>query len=232
MINALLWHARATAGTLSAGSDPWRPGIIHRLDRDTTGLIMVAKTDEAHWRLAGQFERRTIKKTYLAIVHGTPPLESDLIDQPLAVHPKFRERYAVRPDIGRPAQTVYTVKERFDGFAIVELAPKTGRTHQLRVHMAHIGFPMVGDVMYGGRMVTLRDLIGEHGTVQPQDSAASLDEPLIERQALHAFRLQFVHPLQFHRMVLEAKPPADMVRLAELLRRYRPLAKPTAKKAK
>jgi 23S rRNA pseudouridine1911/1915/1917 synthase len=214
LINALLWHARETAGTLSSGSDPWRPGIIHRLDRDTTGLIMVAKTDEAHWRLAGQFERRTIRKTYLAIVHGNPPLDSDLIDAPLAVHPKMREKYAVRPDIGKPAQTIYSVRERFDGFALVELAPRTGRTHQLRVHMAHIGHPMVGDTMYGGQPVSLRDLTGR-----------STDDPtsLIDRQALHAFRLQFVHPLKFHRMILEAPPHADMLHLLTMLRKHRKL---------
>lgn len=212
LINALLYHAQQTSGTLSTGSDPWRPGIIHRLDRDTTGLILIAKTDEAHWRLAGQFERRSIRKTYLALVHGTPSLDSDLIDAPLAVHPRVREKYAVRPDIGKPAQTVYTVRERFDGFALLELAPRTGRTHQLRVHLAHLGHPIVGDTMYGGLPVSLRDLTGR---------ATDSTEPLICRQALHAFRLQFVHPTQFHRMVLEARPPADMVRLAELLRRWR-----------
>ncbi len=212
LINALLFHAQQTHGTLSAGSDPWRPGIIHRLDRDTTGLILIAKTDEAHSRIAGQFERRTIKKTYLAIVHGGPSLDSDLIDAPLAVHPKIREKYAVRKDIGRPAQTVYTVKERFRGYTLLELAPKTGRTHQLRVHCSHAGFPIVGDVAYGGRPVSLRDLTGD-----AQADAASL----IERQALHAYRLQFVHPKKFTRMVLEAPLPADMRQVLALLRRHR-----------
>lgn len=211
LINALLWHAQETAGTLSTGSDPWRPGIIHRLDRDTTGLILIAKTDEAHWRLAGQFERRTIKKTYMAIVHGNPTLDADLIDAPLGVHPKFREKYAVRPD-GRPAQTLYTVRERFDGFCLVELAPRTGRTHQLRVHMAHLGHPIIGDTTYGGQPISLREITGK----QTDDPT-----PLLERQALHAFRLQFVHPLKFHRQVLEAPLPPDMVKMVELLRKYR-----------
>ena len=212
LINALLYHAQQTGGKLSTGSDPWRPGIIHRLDRDTTGLILIAKTDEAHWRLAGQFERRTIKKTYLAIVHGELALDSDLIDAPLAVHPKVREKYAVRHDIGKPAQTVYTVAERFKGFTLVELAPKTGRTHQLRVHLAHIGHPIVGDYTYGGRMISLHDITGRK---------ADSEAPLIDRQALHAYRLQFVHPTEFHRMQLEAKPPEDMINIAELLRKYR-----------
>jgi 23S rRNA pseudouridine1911/1915/1917 synthase len=212
LINALVYHAQQTAGTLSTGSDRWRPGIIHRLDRDTTGLILIAKTDEAHWRLAGQFERRTIKKTYMAIVHGEPPLDCDLIDAPLAVHPRIREKYAVREDIGKPAQTVYTVRERFKGFTLLELAPKTGRTHQLRVHCSHSGFPIVGDTMYGGQLVTHRDISGK---------TTDAGESLIERQALHARRLQFVHPARFHRMVLEAPLPPDMERILDLLRRYR-----------
>ncbi len=218
LINALLWHAQETKGTLSVGSDPWRPGIIHRLDRDTTGLILIAKTDEAHWRLAGQFERRTIKKTYLALVHGEMELDSDLIDAPLAVHPKIRERYAVRTDIGKPAQTVYVVKERFRGYTLLELLPKTGRTHQLRVHCAHIGHPIVGDVAYGGKAITLRDIEGGRVKAKTTEDA---DEPLIERQALHAHRLQFVHPTLFTRMHLEAPMPADMHHIADLLRIHR-----------
>ena len=237
LINALLWHARQTHSTLSTGSDPWRPGIIHRLDRDTTGLILIAKTDEAHWRLAGQFERRTIKKTYLAIVHGVVELESDLIDAPLAVHPRIREKYAVRADIGKPAQTVYTVKERFKigraGYTLLELAPKTGRTHQLRVHCAHMGHPIVGDSMYGGRQITVADIAGEtrnakHETRHtkaagtelspPHASLGTQDSVLITRQALHAFRLQFVHPTLFTRMHLEAAVPPDMTQILDLLR--------------
>jgi 23S rRNA pseudouridine1911/1915/1917 synthase len=221
LINALLYHAEQTHSTLSAGSDPWRPGIIHRLDRDTTGLILIAKTDEAHWRLAGQFERRTIKKTYMAIVHGLVELDSDLIDAPLAVHPKIREKYAVRADIGKPAQTIYTVKERFKigraGYSLLELAPKTGRTHQLRVHCSHIGHPIVGDSMYGGRQITLGDMVppkAQSSVLRAQPSS----DPLITRQALHAYKLQFVHPALFTRMILEAPLPPDMVHIMELLR--------------
>lgn len=211
MTNGLVYHALQTAGTLSVGSDPWRPGIIHRLDRNTTGLILVAKTDEAHWRLAGQFERRSIRKTYLAVVHGHPALDSDLIDAPLGVHPAMREKYTVRQDIGRPAQTVYQVKERFKRFTLLELYPKTGRTHQLRVHLSHVGLPIVGDVTYGGRPVTRKDITG-HST----DSAAVL----IARQALHAWKLQFVHPSKFNRMALEAPIPADISEFLTLLRQY------------
>ena len=210
LINGLVHHARRTAGTLSTGSDPWRPGIIHRLDRNTTGLILIAKTDEAHWRLAGQFERRTIHKTYMAVVHGNPSLDSDLIDAPLGVDPKDRERYAVRKDgEGRPAQTIYRVLERFGRFCLMELSPKTGRTHQLRVHLSFIGHPIVGDRLYGGREVSAFDIT---------QKAKASHESLIQRQALHAFRLQFVHPTRFNRMILEAPLPADMNELLSFLR--------------
>jgi len=223
LINALMFHAQKTNSTLSAGSDPWRPGIIHRLDRDTTGLILIAKTDEAHWRLAGQFERRTIKKTYMALVHGLVELDSDLIDAPLAVHPRIREKYAVREDIGKPAQTVYTVLERFpvgrSGYTLLDLGPKTGRTHQLRVHCAHIGHPIVGDTTYGGREITFQDLVPlSKREARAGGAAATPGEPLIRRQALHAYRLQFVHPLKFHRMALEAVIPPDMQHMIDLLR--------------
>ncbi len=212
LINGLVHHARQTAGTLSTGSDPWRPGIIHRLDRNTTGLILIAKTDEAHWRLAGQFERRTVKKTYIAIVHGNPSLDSDLIDAPLGVDQKDRERYAVRRDEhGRPAQTVYRVLERFGRFSLMELSPRTGRTHQLRVHLSFIGHPIAGDTLYGGKAISLSDITGQANAEQM---------PIIERQALHAHRLQFVHPTRFNRMILEAPLPPDMI---ELLRHLRPI---------
>jgi 23S rRNA pseudouridine1911/1915/1917 synthase len=226
LINALLYHAQQTGGELSTGSDPWRPGIIHRLDRDTTGLILIAKTDEAHWRLAGQFERRTIKKTYLAIVHGNMELESDLIDAPLGINPKAREKYCVRTDQGggKPAQTVYIVKERFNGYTLLELQPKTGRTHQLRVHLAHVGHPIVGDVTYGGKAITMRDILGEKAALKIKNQKSKIknppshDDPLIERQALHAHRLQFVHPTLFTRVHLEAAMPPDMQHIVELLR--------------
>ncbi|GEM_PF-51579 len=221
LINALLFHAEKTNSTLSTGSDPWRPGIIHRLDRDTTGIILVAKTDEAHWRIAGQFERRTVRKTYMALVHGIVELDSDLIDAPLAVNAKIREKYAVRTDIGKPAQTVYTVKERYRtggpggaGYTLLELAPKTGRTHQLRVHCQHIGHPIVGDSMYGGRQITANDVLPtQRSTPSTQEAGA----PLITRQALHAFRLQFVHPTLFTRMDLQAKIPPDIAHMLDLL---------------
>ncbi|MCL2640196.1 MAG: pseudouridine synthase, partial [Phycisphaerales bacterium] len=132
------------------------------------------------------------------------------------------EKYAVRHEVGKPAQTVYNVMERFKGYTLLELLPRTGRTHQLRVHLAHIGHPIVGDVMYGGKEITMRDL-----TVSPRlrrgGEPEDMTTPLIVRQALHAYRLQFVHPTLFTRMHLEAGMPGDIVGIVELLRRYRML---------
>src|SRR5207244_2131219 len=179
----------------------WRPGILHRLDRNTTGIMLVAKSDEAHWRLARQFENRTIQKAYVAVVHGVPELLADVIDMPIGRDRYVREKQAVRKigNGGRPAVTLYQVQEVFQTpagaslehsafpvdrrhpappqrFSLVKLSPKTGRTHQLRVHMAHSGYPIVGDTMYGGRVF-------QHG----QDSTDGTFR--LERQALHAYEI-------------------------------------------
>ena len=211
----------------------WRPGILHRLDRNTTGIMLIAKSDEAHWRMARQFENRTIQKTYVAIVHGVPQLLSDVIDLPIGRDRYVRERQAVRKieNGGKEAVTRYEVRETFEGsgfkvqgsaeegirlvdsshakdkhfsapprrFSFVKLTPKTGRTHQLRVHMSAIGFPMVGDTMYGGRVFEWGDF-------------------RFARQALHAFEISFVHPVTLERMTLSAPLPPDMTRLMEILK--------------
>ncbi len=203
----------------------WRPGILHRLDRNTTGIMLVAKSDEAHWRLARQFENRTIRKTYLAVVHGVPELISDVIDLPIGKDKYVREKQAVRKEEngGRVAQTLYTVEETFERhptavlqpspfvhdrklpvpperFAFVRLGPRTGRTHQLRVHMMAIGHPMVGDTMYGGRVF---------------ESPAA---PPFARQALHAAEITFVHPVTLETMTLTAPLPPDLLGLIATLR--------------
>ncbi len=144
LVNAMMYYCQ----NLSHGDDPVRPGIVHRLDKDTTGVIVVAKDDEAHWRLAMQFERRKIHKEYLAVVEGEFDLDSDRIDAPIGAHPAVRERYSVRKEIGRPAATVFQVIERLNGFTFVRLLPETGRTHQLRVHMSYMRHPIVADNMY------------------------------------------------------------------------------------
>ncbi len=211
LANALAYYANS----LSHGEDPFRPGIVHRLDKHTTGIMLVAKTDEAHWRLSLQFERRTVQKTYLAVVHGNPHLDADTIDAPIGVHPVVREKFAVmvrqnKIDLARSAITRYVVGERYGDYALVQLFPKTGRTHQLRVHMSHIGHPIVGDTMYGGRPVSEFDILGR-GSV----------EPLFVHQALHAWRIQFRHPILERPMELEAPFPPPFRTLVTLLRNAR-----------
>ncbi len=219
LANGLVFYANQ----LSHGEDPFRPGIVHRLDKNTTGIMLVAKTDETHWRLSLQFERRTIQKTYLAIVHGNPQLDGDTIDAPIGVHPVVREKFAVmirenKIDVARAAVTYYEVAERYrgpalsprqraEGYSLVKLFPKTGRTHQLRVHMSHIGHPIVGDTMYGGRVISEFDLTGT-GSV----------EPIFAHQALHAWKIQFRHPILEKRMELEAPFPAPFKKAINLLR--------------
>lgn len=203
------------AASLSHGEDPFRPGIIHRLDKNTTGVMLVAKTDEAHWRLALQFEKRTVEKTYLGIVEGEPELDADVIDLPLAAHPRIKDRYIVpglreRPDLYKQAVTTYRVAERYRGFALVHLHPRTGRTHQLRVHMSYIGHPLMGDTFYGGHLYSERDLTGAGG-----------DEPLIAWQALHAWRIRFTHPILRRPMEIEAPIPQTLERIVSLLRQHR-----------
>lgn len=211
LVNALAFHA----STLSSGSEQYRPGIVHRLDKFTTGVILVAKTDEAHWRLALQFERRTVQKTYLAVVEGEVQLDSDVIDAPIGVHPVVREKFAVmvrqnKINISKSAVTTYEVAERFRGYSLVKLFPKTGRTHQLRVHMSHIGHPIVGDIMYGGMPVSEKSISGQGS-----------DETFLRHQALHAWRIEFRHPISEHHMAIEAPFHKAMKFLVFLLRRWR-----------
>lgn len=195
---------------LSSAGGPTRPGIVHRLDRDTSGVLVVAKTDRAHFALSEQFEQRTVSKEYFAIVVGNPDRDRDVIDLPIGVHPYQREKMAVRRDhsTSRPAETFYEVLERFDGYATVRLVPKTGRTHQLRVHLHSIGCPVLCDKLYGGRSQLTR------GQLQGDPLNADI---LLDRQALHARRLAIAHPETGERMTFEALLPADIERvLAEL----------------
>jgi 23S rRNA pseudouridine1911/1915/1917 synthase len=188
--------------------------VVHRLDRHTTGLLVFAKTEIAHWRLARQFERRQTQKRYLAIVQGEVEPLADLIDLPLGKHPTVREKYAVRFDeTGKPSQTVYHVRELYRGFTLLELELRTGRTHQIRVHLSYLGYPVAGDDMYGVRTGWAggpeRD-----GAATGQDSTA----PLIGRQALHAAVLSFVHPVTREPMSFRSPLPPDMRNLVLTLR--------------
>ncbi|RMH29715.1 MAG: RluA family pseudouridine synthase [Planctomycetota bacterium] len=220
LLNGLAWHFRHASrvgGTLSPlGADDARPGVVHRLDRDTTGVIVFAKDEEAHWRLGRQFETRRVEKRYLALVLGVPDPPAGVIDLPLGPHPSrakgHREKQVVRHDtFGKPSVTLYRTLERFDGFALVELELRTGRTHQIRVHLAHEGWPIVGDDMYGGPILTGADL----GADPP-------GRTLMGRQALHAALLEFAHPATGEPLRFTAPVPDDVRALVSLLRSYRP----------
>lgn len=213
LVNALQFHYD-TLSTL-AGED--RPGIVHRLDRDTTGLILVARDDQAHRMIAAQFEQRTIHKEYLALVAGDPERDSDYVEKTIGFHPTNREKMAIRrpEDGGKEAVTFYEVLERFRGFALVRCKPRTGRTHQIRVHLAHVGHPILADKAYSGRdRFTLGDLLGHP---EGPDGATVL----LDRQALHAHTLKLTHPLTGQPLSFTADLPADMARTLDLLRRHR-----------
>jgi 23S rRNA pseudouridine1911/1915/1917 synthase len=211
-------------GTLSSRGGPTRPGIVHRLDRDTSGVIVIAKNNQAHDALAAQFKSRVAEKEYLAIASGAPNLDRDVIDEPIGEHPTHREKKAIRREDAnaRPAVTEYEVVERFRGYALVRARPKTGRTHQIRLHLAHIGCPVLCDRLYGGRArITELELIPRDKMRQDTADAAALSQPLLERQALHAHRLAITHPKSGVRMQFEAPLPDDMERALAALRRWR-----------
>jgi 23S rRNA pseudouridine1911/1915/1917 synthase len=201
-------------GGLSTIGGPSRPGIVHRLDRDTSGAILIARHDQAHTKLAAQFEARTIEKEYFAIVLGCPDRDRDYVDQPIGVHPKQRDKMAIILDESRSrtARTFYEVAERFDGFAVVSVFPKTGRTHQIRVHLSHIGCPVLCDRLYGGRSQITR------GEIRRDPTDETL---LLTRQALHARRLKFTHPATGKPMEIEVPLPPDLASVLAELREYR-----------
>ncbi len=208
LVNALAFYS----DKLSSGLGEFRPGIVHRLDRNTTGVMIVARNNTAQWKIAKQFERRQVRKTYLAIVHGVPELTSDRISAPLGVHPRVREKYAIRPQTGKESITFYEVIESFRGFSLLEMAPKTGRTHQIRVHLSYIKHPIVADDMYGGKLVYPWQL---------KDTESAVEEPVISRFALHASTIEFKHPTTEKIVKFEAPLPEDMQSLLDMLRKYR-----------
>lgn len=261
LINALAYHFRhrsSSGGSLSAvGGEFARPGVVHRLDRHTSGVIVFAKRDEAHWKLGHQFEHRRADKRYLAVVQGLVEPDADVIDLPIGPHPSrekgYREKYVVRHDeLGKNAVTIVRVRERYRvhppsgssfspvaglslaassairtpgwesaerrdagerprgpvvqgkaaGYSLVELELKTGRTHQIRVHLSHLGWPIVGDDMYGGEAYA--------------DAAGTT---LIARQALHACILGIHHPISGEPLVFKAPLRGDMAAMVHDLRR-------------
>ena len=189
LVNALL----AMCPDIQGIGGEIRPGIVHRLDKDTSGLMMVAKTHQAHIDLSAQIKARHVTKGYLALVEGAPNPPEGKVDAPVGRHPRRRTRMAVVVG-GKEARTGYKVREQFKGHSLLELYLETGRTHQIRVHMAHIGHPLVGDTTYGKA------------------------SPLVERHFLHAFHLGFKHPVTGESLEFQTGLPADLALAVDALR--------------
>ncbi|MBA3019037.1 MAG: RluA family pseudouridine synthase [Proteobacteria bacterium] len=197
LVNRLLYHCPELEGI----GGKLRPGIVHRLDKDTSGTIVAAKNDAAHINLAAQFESRKIKKLYLALVYGVVKSESGSISLPIGRHPSDRKKMSSVSRKSRSAETFWKVIERFNWATLLELDLKTGRTHQIRVHCAAINHPVLGDPVYGGK------------------KAAKKLPTSVPRQMLHAWRLEFAHPVTGEAMSFESPIPPDMGELIEALRR-------------
>ena len=202
VVHALLHHL----GTLAGVGPADRPGIVHRLDKDTSGVLLIAKTPEALETLARQFRARTIEKRYTALVHGSVRSARGTIDRPIGRDGRDRKRMSVRSARGRAAVTAWTVRERFPGATLLDVAPETGRTHQIRVHLASIGHPIVGDAIYGGRR-------------RAATAPAGVILAACPRQALHAARLTFAHPATGASMTIEAPLPGDLAEVVDALRK-------------
>jgi 23S rRNA pseudouridine1911/1915/1917 synthase len=193
LVNALLMHCQDLSGINGVA----RPGIVHRLDKDTSGVMVVAKTDQAHVSLAQQIKERSASRRYLAIVHGNIKEDTGVIDAPIGRHPIDRKRMAVVFTHSKPAVTKFGVLERFGNYTLVQCKLQTGRTHQIRVHMAYIGHPVVGDPKYG----------------------PARREFAIAGQALHSAELTFTHPATGQVMHFTAPLPMDMQQILASLRK-------------
>jgi 23S rRNA pseudouridine1911/1915/1917 synthase len=200
--------AQAKFGDLPRLQGEDRPGIVHRLDRDTSGVMLIGRTEEAFHFLRAQFKARTVHKEYRCIAFGESRFDSDWIERPIGVDPNHPERRTVVEAGGREASTYYEVLERFAGFTYFRCLPKTGRTHQIRVHMTSVGHSLVGDKSYRSR--------------RAQHDALPEGAPDPGRQCLHAFRLQVPHPHTHELLEFEAPLPGDMLQLLRWLREHRP----------
>jgi 23S rRNA pseudouridine1911/1915/1917 synthase len=209
LVNALIHHC----GTLANTGSKTRPGVVHRLDKDTTGLIIFAKTDRVIADLSRQIEKRSMKREYVALCWGRMHPDSGVIEAPVGRHQIDRRKMSVTPFSSKGALTEFDVLERFDIASLVELRLKTGRTHQIRVHLSYFGHPVVGDPSYGGRK---REILLQIGRGYANVHQKVLD--MMPRQALHAFRLSLTHPITKRELTLEAPLPEDMNTLLSYLR--------------
>ncbi|MBI1807372.1 MAG: RluA family pseudouridine synthase [Ignavibacteria bacterium] len=212
LVNALLYHCN---NRLSGFNDPKRPGIVHRLDKDTSGLMVVAKDDPTHAFLAQQFSRRTIDREYWAIVWGRfteRGTTSGIIEAALGRSKSDRKKISVS-ESGKSAVTEYEVLEEFDYLSLVRLRLRTGRTHQIRVHLHHIGHPVFGDPTYGGRRIAWG------GAEKKKKEEVHHLLKLISRQALHAKTIGFIHPGTRQKLTFDSQLPEDMSEVLDLLRK-------------
>jgi 23S rRNA pseudouridine1911/1915/1917 synthase len=205
LVNALLYHYGSLPSTgmgtsEGAGNERERAGIVHRLDKETSGVMVVARTEQALKALTRQFKDRVVQKKYLALVSGVIKKGSGTIEAAIGRHVKERKKISVHTASPREAVTLFKVKERFKNATLVEVEIKTGRTHQIRVHMAHAGFPVLGDRVYGGAKVVKIGALS------------------ISRQMLHAESLSLLHPVTGTPLTFSAPPPPDMAAVIELLR--------------
>jgi len=210
LVNALLGHCES----LSSSGDPVRPGVVHRIDKDTSGLLVVAKNEEAHRKLADQFKKKTVVREYIAVVWGRIKKKKDTIETLLSRNNRDRRKFGVREE-GKKAVTNYHAEERFRIASLLRLTLQTGRTHQIRVHCSHIGHPVFGDQMYGGRGACLG------GLSQNDTRFVKQLLKIMPRQALHAKSLGFIHPVTGKKCFFESELPADMKLLIEKLREDR-----------
>lgn len=190
LVNGLLHYC----GNLSSINGLLRPGILHRLDKDTSGLLLVAKEDRTHIRLAEAMQKREIKRRYRAIVHGISQPPQGKIDAPIGRHPRQRQKMAVVTRAGKPAVTLYKVIKTWENYSMLDIEILTGRTHQIRVHLAYKGNPVVGDSIYG------------------RSKKDEMDK-FIGRQALHAYELRFIHPITLKEKIFQSPLPRDMQRI-------------------
>ena len=222
LVHALLHRWPEIAGVGGAG----RPGIVHRLDKDTSGLLVVARSPRAYRVLVEALRSRTVRRTYAALVWGDPRGERGIVENSIGRDPRDRQRMAVVPRGGKPARTRWTVIERFGEAARLSVGLDTGRTHQIRVHLAHLGHPIVGDPRYGGRTGP-RHRDARPGLVKKSLSAREAERSLasallkcLPRQALHASELELSHPVTGKSMTFESPWPEDLTQALALLREH------------